>query len=320
MNQIKGFTLKFWHYINRQRIEEINTKTRINMDEVCSGSILNDRGDGELFNLLENGKIIFHCYWYGAIGRKQVASIESLLATQKNYNFEVWLWIDEETKNLNGQENAYLESIRPLIQIKYYNPRTVKTVKDFSKVYYLFEDNKNLARRADGFRLYALHEFGGFYFDLDIMFLRDMKNLLLGPEFVYAWERQMYANNAIIYFRKNSYINEYIGKKIRRIHSTQPWALFDYKDKKLKSLRLIPATVFDPIWNNDSETFPIHRFEEFFSKTQEVEKIGEIFPFSYAYHWHNHWNDEINESSLFAILERRNKEIIKNEQREKDIN
>ena len=304
---------KGFRYLNRQRIQEGTARTIVNMDydilPFCSTGGL--RNAQMVFEMIESEKVIFHCYWFGTLGRMQVASIVSLAATQISYAYEIWLWLDEATRASNIN-NPWLGKLPKGIRIKYYNPNMVKTVPCFRKVFYLFEENRNLAFRADGFRLWALHEFGGFYFDLDVMFLKDMGQLIKGPEFVYAWEKQLYANNDIIYLRKNSWLNEYIARKVGKTHSTQPWVIFRYNDKKLRNLRLLSTSAFDPVWNDDDPEYVIHSFSEFFTKPVEVDDLEHVFPYSYGYHWHNNWNTEINDMSLFAYLEKKHLEMLQN--------
>lgn len=300
------------HYLNRPRFQEGTPETPVYMDCYFSpfqtaGGLKNAQKE---FEMIENEKVIFHCYWYGIFGRMQAASITSLAATQVSYDYEIWLWLDEETRAANVN-NHWLEKLPKITKIMYYTPSMVKSVPCLKSVSYLFEEARSLAFRGDGFRLWALHEFGGVYFDLDVLFLRDMGHLIRGSEFVYAWERQKFSNNAIIYLRKNSWLNEYIVRKVRRIHSTQPWALFRYNDKKLRHLRLLNASTFDPIWGDDDSEYPIHSFEEFFVKPVSVKSLDDIFPFSYGYHWHNNWKIQIDENSLFAQLERRNAQKLK---------
>lgn len=302
---------KGFRYLNRQGCHEGTPATIVNMN--CDFSPFQSasglRNAQMVFEKIESDKVIFHCYWYGSLGRMQIASIASLAATQISYEYEIWLWIDEAKKESNIN-NPWLNKLPKQVKIKYYNPEMVKDVPSFRKVFYLFDESQKLAFRADGFRMWALHEFGGFYFDLDIIFLRDMGKLIKGPEFVYAWEKQQYANNAILYLRKNSWINEYLARKIKRIHSTQPWALFNYGDKKLKNLKLLSTSTFDPIWGDDDPAYPIHSFQEFFSKPISLESIDNVFPFSYGYHWHNNWKAEIADNSLFARLESKNMKIL----------
>lgn len=269
-------------------------------------------GGEKAFESVRNHKIIFHTYWYGRFGRKQAFSIKSLLATQLDYSFEVWLWLDEETFSDNTAEvNPYITELIPYIKIKKYSIKECIADSIFKNIEFLFSDKKYLAFRADGFRMWALHEFGGFWFDLDIMFLRSLKLLLMQGEFVYAWEKKKYANNALIFLKKGSFTNEHLAWKIKRRLSTQPWTLFQYNDKKLKYLKLYPASLFDPLWNADDDRFAFHKFEDFFKTTDQEIDLQNCFPFSYTYHWHNMWSAEIEEDSWFARYENYfNKKVI----------
>lgn len=261
-------------------------------------------------------KIIFHTYWKGEFGRKQSFSVKSLLATQKSYEYEVWLWLDNDDVTELISTNRYLQELSKIITIKYYNPQKHITRPDFKRVLFLFEENENLAFRADGFRMWVLNTYGGVWFDLDIMFTKDWGELLRGDEFVYAWEKQFYANNAIIYLRKGSFINEYLAKKVVRRCTTQPWALFNYDDKNLKSLRVYPSTLFDPLWGDNDEGYSISAFEDFFVSSKQLsnelnnKQFTEVFPYSYAYHWHNLWKMDIADDSLFAKFEKQINQIL----------
>lgn len=240
----------------------------------------------------------------------QVASIYSLLATQNDYNYEVWLWLDEDTKDQNTYDNKWILALKDKVKILHYSAAQMARSRVFGRSSFLFEEKEVLAYRADAFRIWALHKYGGVYFDLDIMFLKTIREFLYGPEFVYAWEKQPYANNALIYFRKDSWINDYIFKKCIRCHSTQPWTIFDYADKKLKPLKVYASSLFDPIWEDEREEYPIKAFDEFFTKSISTEDAVNPFPYSYAYHWHNNWKSEINKISLFARLENKNKKEV----------
>ena len=241
----------------------------------------------------------------------QIASIYSLLATQKNYKYEVWLWLDENTKELNTDNNKWIQAIKDKIKILYYSAEQMTQERVFGKSSFLLKETDILAYRADTFRIWALKKYGGLYFDLDIMFLKSIRPLLVGPEFVYSWEKQPYANNAIIYFRKDSWINNYVFEKAIKRHTTQPWVLFEYADQKLRPLYIYNSSLYDPLWEEDDEVYPIHAFDEFFTKSVMDEDAVDPFPYSYAYHWHNNWKSEINDKSLFARLEKKNCEVVK---------
>lgn len=300
---------KLWGHFGKQYYKTGDANTEVNFDHDFSPFEVGSGVTEGAWNKFNDVDVIFHAYWYGEFSRLQAASIKSLLVTQKSYDFELWLWLDEETLEQNGENNEWIRQIKQdaRVQIKKYCPREqIRGDKTFCKQEYLFDNNSKLSWRADGFRIWALHHFGGFYFDLDVMFLRDMGVLIKGPEFVYAWEKQIYANNAILYLRKGSYLNEYIANKVKRVHSTQPWKLFAYNDPKLRYMKLYSTSLFDPLWENDLEEYPIHCFDDFFEKEVDRVDMKRLFKYSFAYHWHNNWKAEIKSKSLFAQLEEYN--------------
>lgn len=192
-------------------------------------------------------KTIFHAYWHGTFGLKQAFSIKSLLCTQNMESIEIWLWLDSENGYAQIESNPHLQELKGHIKILSWNVENEISNTPFCKIKTYINAPKNLAAKGDDFRIISLYKYGGLYFDLDVMFLKDFTPLLKGHEFVYAWEYQSYANSAILYLRKNSYITNYLAKKLQRRKAAMPWVLFDYKDKKLENLRNYPCTFFDPL-------------------------------------------------------------------------
>lgn len=252
-------------------------------------------------------KTIFHCYWYGSIGKKHLFSIKSVLVTQQNS--EVWLWIDKDTWEIN---NALILKLSKEAQIKIikYDGLVEREGTPFERFEAeQFTQSDNLAFRADSFRILTLFKYGGVYFDLDVMFLRDISNFL-DREFVYCWEKQPYGNNAIIHLHEKETLSELV-KIIEKSNSFQPWIIFNYANK-LKNVWVLPSTYFDPLWlfNPDCKSdlsnqtknylYPIINWNEFFTKKVEEEiSYKDFFKGCYAFHWHNRWNLEVTENSYF---------------------
>lgn len=300
---------KLFHIFNRPTNRTINERSKIFGSTIKSDEILEQ--DHKIIYEKMNSKILFHTYWCGLFGRKQCFSIKSLLATQNKYNYEVWLWLDEKARELN-KDNPWIEQIQDRIKICYYNPAIDITESSFRKIIFLFDNCSNLAFRADGFRMWVLHKYGGVWFDLDIMFLKDLQPLFLGDEFIYAWENCCYGNNALIYLKKNSYLNRYLFKKVSRRITTQPWSLFDYKDSKLYGLKVYSASLFDPLWVNQKGNYEVDSFSDFFKRASNKDiNVWKLFPWSYAYHWHNLWEFEIEENSYFELFESEFDSILK---------
>lgn len=253
-------------------------------------------------------KVIAHAYWYGEIGRKQAFSILSYLATQDLSKTEVWLWLDEESGYTNYEQNAYLKELIPYIKVKKYNPKKeLKGVPCFNRI--IFTQKDNLAYRADGFRLLALYKYGGLYFDLDICFLENILCICGKQDWCYGWEKQAYANNALLYFPKDGEqrLIQYLFFKAQR-KAPMPWAILNYKDQRLRNLIVYPYQIFDPAWLNRNNEATDESFDRFFQQDGFLE---EFYPGAFAYHWHNRWEMAVENGSNFAVFEKRYWEILK---------
>ena len=231
----------------------------------------------------------------------------------------MWLWLDEANGYSQVESNPYLHELKDKIKIVSWNVEKEIVGTPFLKIKEYIHAAKNLAAKGDDFRIISLYKYGGLYFDLDVMFLKDFTPLLKGHEFVYAWEYQPYANSAILYLRKNSYITNYLAKKLQKRKAAMPWVLFDYKDKKLANLRNYPCTFFDPLWGGYCEGMPLSKFTDFFKefgdgfdKKKTINSYKEFFPGAFAYHWHNSWDAKEVENSYFGLFNREFNQILNN--------
>ncbi len=266
-------------------------------------------------NIESTKKIVAHTYWYGEIGRKQVFSIKSFLATQDLNRVEVWLWLDAEKGYDNYENNVWLKEIMPFIKIKCYDPvNELKKIKCVNKI--IFTQNFNLPYRADGFRLLTLYKYGGLYFDLDICFLDDLTRLCDNREWCYAWEKQAYANNALLYFKSGneSSLMRYLFKKAKR-KAPMPWTVFRYSDRKLKNLTVYPYQLFDPAWLRPDGVVTDEYFDDFFMTVtppdkDKIKSYKDFYPGALAYHWHNRWSLVEEENSYFCVFEKEFQNIL----------
>lgn len=265
--------------------------------------------------------IIAHAYWQGNIGDKQLFSIKSFLCTQQMQYFKIWLWLDKNSYELtkHNKELQDLASIYPeKLIIKYWDlEEEIKNTpaEKFKSFFYL--KGRPLPAISDDFRLLSLYKYGGLYFDLDIMFCKDIIPLIMHGEFIYAWEKQPYANSAILFLNKKSWNSEYILKKIGKHKSSQPWAIFKYKDKNLKHLTVYPCYMFDPLWNGFTHGMPIQHFEDFFKefnndfvKDANINSYKDFFKGIYAYHWHNQWKSSTSKNSYFGLFNQEFNDLI----------
>ncbi len=267
-------------------------------------------------------KTAFHSYWYGKVGRKQAFSIKSFLVTQNLERCEVILWLDISNGFDGYGRNPYLMPLLPFITVKAFDPKPeIKGTPWENSINLIdhkkegadgrMEDGVDLAKRADAFRFIVLYNYGGVYFDLDVLFLRDFTDLLVS-EFCYAWEDQPFANSALLYLKRKSAIATYILQKSIRKRTVLPWVIFYYSDNKLKDLLVYPCAFFDPLWQGGDklEKVPFKNLEAFFepfgdkfTNQYAIKSHKDFFAGCYAYHWHNQWKKPEPENSFFGLLE-----------------
>lgn len=257
--------------------------------------------------------LIAHTFWHGEIGAKQLFSLKSFICTQQIDCFEIWLWMDGDEFFNKALQNEELNRLNQLIggKIKLKNWKLKEEIVNtpFMSIKWYFRWDRILVALADDFRIIALYKYGGLYFDLDVMFVKDFHPLLMRDEFVYAWENQPFANNALIYLRQGSCLSNQIAKEMIKCKSSQPWRIFKYSNKSLSALMVYPCAMFDPLWLGHEEWMPIKEFADFFRefsddfvKNDNIQSFRDFFPSIYAYHWHNQWKHEEFEHSYFGLF------------------
>jgi hypothetical protein len=118
-----------------------------------------------------------------------ILCLASLFSTQVNP--EVILWTDAQSYN----------NLKPLIKIFMAFNFTIKIGNFPEDTHY-----QMIAFRADKWRLEILKLFGGIYFDLDILFLKDISWFAnYGPIVQQGYIEQNAFNNCILFFPKNHF-------------------------------------------------------------------------------------------------------------------
>lgn len=174
---------------------------------------------------------------------------------------------------------GFTQTSKPIIEIPFYG--SVKDKFDFTY-------------SADIFRLLmcVLKKESFVYVDLDICFLKDFASLYEQGDFVYEWEYQKFANNAIIFSSENGILKKNMTALIEKYDTVRPWFIFSKEEPLISKLRILPCELFDPVWKKDIS------FDSFF----EDDLVMDILNNSYAYHWHNHWNTKPKDGSSYAYL------------------
>ena len=260
------------------------------------------------YYLPEGDKTIYHVYWYGILERKQICCINSYLKTQDLSNTELWVWLDYKTYELSKNKVPKHDNII----IKKYIPDEESKGTLFEKNPYLNQD-KYLKFRSDLARIIFLYKYGGLYFDLDMILLKDFQ-CLLGIEFCYTWSYLKQGNNGLLRIKKQSKLSIQLMEKY--INTKSPFNLNgqsfylgynQYIFTKEIDIMCFPSAMFDPVWiltdtKTKSKYSKLSNFDDFFKKTDE--NINMFFDNQlFAYHWHSRNNYNIEKDSYFDKLE-----------------
>lgn len=282
----------------------------------------------------------YHCYWAGALSALHELSLKSLMITQ-SLPFEVWVWMPPDDISRNRNFIASMQRV-PAIRFKAYIPEDESKGTEFEQHLELlngedqfqprkwkglsgvitsvtnalrmrsFLKDKNglkwrkLANRANAFRILVLRKYGGIYFDLDTLFLKDFRPLC-HVEFFYQWSDQRYGNNAILHFFKNSTNIRALAERSIEIKSCRSMSLLKFKalSEIMEGVYVFPSFLFDPLWiahdRNKIINNYCNRFKDFFTSESSI-TLSEFFPGAYAYHWHNRWGWPIRRGTIIGHL------------------
>ena len=255
----------------------------------------------------DNNIIIYHVYWYGILSRKQLLCIKSYLATQNLEKTKLYVWLDFD--NGYNQTNIDLIPTCPNIEIKSYNPKIESQGTPFEKKSFIFETHF-LKFRSDCARMIFLYKYGGIYYDLDMILLKDLMPLL-GIEFCYSWADKKFGNNGILRLMEGSNTCSQLMNKYIEVLKTNRFTIKLNSKIFTSEIKIVclPSVLFDPVWilfdkKITSKYSLLNNFDNFFKKTNEKITINTFFVgVIFAYHWHSRNNMEIELESYFEQLE-----------------
>jgi Glycosyltransferase sugar-binding region containing DXD motif len=273
--------------------------------------------------ILQEQPLIFHCYWSGKFGAKQTLSIKSFLATQDLLRSQLWLWLDKSNGYDQYENNRHLKPLFSRITVKSYD--STQEAADTPLVSSGLLEIKDQVMHSNIFRMMVLYKYGGCYFDLDTLFLRnffELWNILPVWEFCYRWAGKSFANSAILTLNKHSKASSYLIEKAAQQMKCLPKDLFRIADEKLELL-MLPAVFFDPLWLlkdkiDTHSNYPFKSFKEFYRAMnmeqldRRIPKIQEFLNPCFAYHWHNQWNASEIPNSIAGYFNRQFDSILTN--------
>jgi len=248
--------------------------------------------------------VTFHMFWRQRragfwrkarpFGRKQALAVKAFFATQDLSRCSLVLWSNED---LSG--NAWLRPFGPHLTFRIYRPEAEARGTELADRPELYDQQDGRVwRDADLFRILALHNYGGVYVDMDMVLLRSL-GVLLDQEFVYQWDRfDGVYNNALMHvWKRGDFARELIAGVM-----TIPPGRFNWGRENLRRAidRGCAVTVFpSPFFNTEWQADP--QFKPF----ESTPNSANLYDGAFAWHWHNRWDEPIQEGSKFQRLEAR---------------
>jgi hypothetical protein len=249
-----------------------------------------------------NTKMVFHCFWRVPrdFGRKQLAVLKSIIVNHPD-GVEINFW-----SNVDLSSNEYIKEVLPYINLKLWNLESeIKgTILEDCPFMQPNEINdSNCYLEGDVFRLLILHKYGGIYIDMDVLILRDLSPLN-ELEFLYQWgtsgfnsnEPEITMNGAIMRLEKNSPLSEeflLILKLTPPSKNTFDWGNKMYSKISKNDLLVLPGVWFNSEWGFEG------------TSNNPFKNVGnvELFDGAFTWHWHNRWDESIEEGSKFYVIE-----------------
>jgi hypothetical protein len=248
--------------------------------------------------------VTFHMFWREKrrglwrktrrFGRKQALPVKSFFATQDLSRCSLILWSDEDLS-----DSEWLAPFASRMAFRAYRPEAEVVGTPLEKWPALYgQQDKRVWRDGDLFRILALHNYGGVYVDMDMVLLRNL-GALLGQEFIYQWQHYSDRyNGALMHLWKGS---DFARELINGIVEIPPGE-FNWGRENLKraidrgrAITVFPSAFFNTEWTADEHFQP-------FTRTSASTNLYEG---AFAWHWHNRWDDTIEDGSKFQILEAR---------------
>lgn len=241
-----------------------------------------------------NKSVLFHCYWNGNLNEKHLYSILSCYFFNVHHNkHKLVLWVE------NNTPNQYNDEISKYADIKPFSLSEEKKETKFLEAYDVAFDN--ILFYSDFVRSLLLYNYGGVWFDLDCLFTRNFDPLFCHFEHeicLYEWGHKNYPNNAIYMslHRKSEKMKQNMEYIVQR---NLGWSFFEVTYDLPLDILVLPCSWFDADWIQNPYNIG---WVNFFKNTEIQYSFETFFKGSFCYHWHNQWDEQIEENSIFMQL------------------
>lgn len=251
---------------------------------------------------------IYHTYWRADLlemGDKQRSTFRSFFATQNLNHSTVYLWSNSE---LSSPILTEIKShFGDRLQVFVFNANELAKDTPLQDFPYLTLKDSYAYLDGDIVRLLALYKYGGMWFDMDSLFIRDMQPLF-EREWVGQWDcflpETCPFNGAFMRFRKDSpYVCEMLADvatgALPRKGSTD-WGSYMYYRvyRRLMANGKRPFDIIPWCFTDSVSCHPSNSMPQAFDEAKfSTERLMQVF----AFHWHNKWNKK--PGSVFRFLD-----------------
>jgi len=249
----------------------------------------------------------FHFYWRVPLdfSRKHVLPLKSAIVTQNLKQCKIILW-----SNIDLSKEPLLQPLLPYIETRIWDlaQESNGTPIAGTKMLEGLLDDRRCWLGGDIFRLLCLHKYGGVYIDMDVVILRDFEPIL-DQEFMYQWGSSgTTAVEPVV--KQNGAIMRMFAKSKLSIDLLQQWLktpadpnstcwgtdLYHHVRKRNSNWEILPCSWFNTEWGFGIPLEPFKKDPYLYSR--------DLYDGAFTWHWHNKWEDEIEEGSKFEILEK----------------
>jgi len=254
-------------------------------------------------------KVKFHIYTEIKTA-KELMAIKSYLATQNLEKTELIVWSDYDIS-----DNILIQPYKKYITLKVYNPmhEAVGTPLEGNKKLKLKDGLYYL--QSDLARILLLYKYGGVWYDMDVILLRDFKPILK-QEYMYQWggetdfEKQGACATVIAGKTKSEFMT-YLMKELMRTKAKANSVCWGKKMfariYRKYSFNILPCGFFNTEWcmGGEKNNYLGSEIESrwFFNPLNNDQHL---FLEAFAWHWHNSSKKKFNvfPGSKFDLLEK----------------
>ncbi|KAI7855959.1 hypothetical protein BDC45DRAFT_505173 [Circinella umbellata] len=260
-------------------------------------------------------KTVFHAYWradLAPVGPKQLAVIRSFFATQNANQTVLYLWSNGDLSTSPIIQDVK-DQVGDRLQTLLYDPKELSKGSPMENSPHLDFNDEHGYLDGDLIRLLVIYRYGGMWFDMDALLIRDMSPLF-EHEWLSHWDcfqpNLFPFNGAFMHFKKHSpYLCEMLSEMANGplpTPGTIDWGGYMYYRvyRRLLYHGIRPWSIIPWCFTDSLECKPSNSMPSAFDEVElETERLSQVF----AYHWHNQWKK--TPGTLFRYLEGQHKDV-----------